>query len=86
MASAKIAVSIDAKLLARVERVRAGTGESRSALVSRALARLTDEDAKAHAIRQYVDAYRTTPESAREVAAARRAAKHALAGLSWDDA
>lgn len=82
--TAKIAVSLATDLLRRVERVREQTGESRSALVCRALRRLTREDAHARRVAQYVQAYRDHPETAAEVAAARASAKRALAALDWD--
>ena len=85
MGHAKIAVSIETELLARVERLRAGTGESRSAVVSRALAQLTAEEAKARKVRQYIEAYRKKPETREEIAAADRLAKRALASLEWAD-
>ncbi len=82
--TAKIAVSIDPELLRRVERVRLQTGESRSALVSRALRQLTRDDERARRVREYVQAYRDTPETAEEIAAARASARRALSALSWD--
>jgi len=81
----KIAVSLDAELLRRVERVRGRTGESRSALVSRALRQLTHEDEDARRVAEYVETYRATPETAAEVVAARDSAKRALAALPWDE-
>lgn len=83
--AAKIAVSLDAELLRRVERVREQTGESRSALVSRALRQLTREDEHARRVLEYVQVYRDKPETAADVAAARASAEHALAALPWDE-
>jgi metal-responsive CopG/Arc/MetJ family transcriptional regulator len=83
--SAKIAISLDTELLRSVERVREQTGESRSAVVSRALRQLTREDEHARRVLEYVQAYRATPETATEVAAARSSAKRALAALPWDE-
>jgi hypothetical protein len=71
-------------LLARVECIRAGTGESRSAVIGRALAKLTAEEISVAKTQRYVEAYRKTPERAREVAAARRLARRTVAGLPWD--
>jgi predicted transcriptional regulator len=59
----KLAFSIAPELLARVERVRQVTGESRSALISRALARLTDAELAQARVRRYVEAYRENPET-----------------------
>jgi hypothetical protein len=58
---AKIAITIDRRLLAQIERIRAGTGESRSAVVGRAVARLTSEDMYQARVRRYVAAYREQP-------------------------
>jgi metal-responsive CopG/Arc/MetJ family transcriptional regulator len=83
--AAKIAVSLEAELLRRIEKVREQTGESRSAVVSRALRKLTQEDEHSRRVLEYVQVYRDMPETAREVTAARAAAKRALAALPWDD-
>jgi metal-responsive CopG/Arc/MetJ family transcriptional regulator len=83
--AAKIAVSLETELLRRVERVREQTGESRSAVVSRALRQLTREDEHARRVVEYVQVYRAKPETAAEVAAARSSAKRALALLAWDE-
>ena len=76
----KIAVSVEVELLARAERLRNATGESRSALAYRALRRLLRAEAHAATVREYVEAYRRSPESADEVLAART-----LSALPWDD-
>jgi metal-responsive CopG/Arc/MetJ family transcriptional regulator len=83
--AAKIAVSLEPELLRRVERVREQTGESRSAVVSRALRQLTREDEHARRVLEYLHVYRDQPETAAEVAAARSSAKRALALLPWDE-
>ena len=80
----KIACSIDADLLARVESVRKKTGESRSAFISRALRMLTAESARALAVARYVEAYRALPESSVVVRGARRSARRALSRLPWE--
>jgi hypothetical protein len=82
---AKVACSIDAALLARVESVRKRTGESRSAFISRALRMLTAESARALAVARYVEAYRERPESSDDVRAARRSARHTLSRVAWED-
>jgi len=82
---AKIACSVDADLLARVELVRKRTGESRSALISRALRMLTAESSRALAVARYVEAYRERPESPDDVRAARRGARRVLARVAWED-
>jgi predicted transcriptional regulator len=83
--TAKIAISLDRELLSRIERVRALTGESRSAVVSRALKQLTREEQHDRRVREYVQAYRDKPETAAEVGAARASAKRVLAALAWDE-
>ncbi len=79
----KIACSIDADLLRRVEAVRATTGESRSALISRALLALTAKSVRAQSVKRYVAAYKERPETPADVAAARRTARRALARVAW---
>jgi metal-responsive CopG/Arc/MetJ family transcriptional regulator len=82
---AKIAFSIDAKLLARVERIRLSTGESRSAVIGRALARLTSEHIHAAQAQRYREAYCEQPEGKTEVRGARLHARRTLARLPWED-
>jgi hypothetical protein len=84
-ASTKVAVSLDRDLFAHADRVRADTGESRSALFARALRALLATEARAKAVAQYVQAYRDKPETAEEVRAMRAASKRALATVPWDD-
>jgi metal-responsive CopG/Arc/MetJ family transcriptional regulator len=80
----KVAVSLDHDLMARSERLRQSTGESRSALVSRALRRMLDAEDHAERLRRYVEAYRTNPERPPELEQARTLARRALAALPWD--
>jgi hypothetical protein len=82
---AKIAFSVDPEVLASVERYRARTGESRSAVISRALELLTESDEKSERIARYVRSYREQPEAARDVQSARRQARRVLAALPWKD-
>jgi metal-responsive CopG/Arc/MetJ family transcriptional regulator len=82
---AKIAISLDAELLRRVEKVRSRTGESRSAVVGRALRLLTEEGRRAELIEQYRRCYRDFPESADEISSARRLAKRSVASLPWSE-
>jgi metal-responsive CopG/Arc/MetJ family transcriptional regulator len=82
---AKVACSIDADLLARVELVRKKTGESRSAFISRALRVLTAEAARARSVARYIEAYRESPEPLEDVRAARRSARRALSRVAWED-
>ncbi len=72
-------------LLQRLERIRARTGESRSAVIARALVLLTDAEARNERLRRSLEAYREQPESAADEQAARTAARRSLAHLEWDD-
>jgi hypothetical protein len=82
---AKIAFSLEPEVLASVERLRARTGESRSAVISRAIKLLTEADEKTARVAAYVRSYREHPETTRDVQAARRQAKRVLAALPWKD-
>jgi metal-responsive CopG/Arc/MetJ family transcriptional regulator len=81
----KIAFSLEPEVLASVERFRARTGESRSAVIGRALKLLTDSEEKAQRVARYVSSYREQPETTRDVQVARRQAKRVLAALPWKD-
>ena len=83
--SAKVAVSIDRSLLARAERLRSVTGESRSALVSRAVRLLLRDETRARDVEDYVEAYRRVPESQVDGRVARELARRAFTSLPWDD-
>lgn len=83
---AKIAVSVDAKVLRSAERIRKKTGETRSALVNRALLELTRHNDETQKIAEYVEAYRRFPESSEDIEGARSVARRAWAELPpWDD-
>lgn len=82
---AKIAISMDAELLVAVERLRLVTGESRSAVMARALSMLTQAEAHRAKVARYIAAYREQPETPAAVAAARAEARVRLAELPWDD-
>jgi hypothetical protein len=81
----KVAVSLDRELLAHAERLRKSTGESRSALVGRALRQLLRSEARSARVAEYVEAYRRMPESAQDVRRARTVARRSLGTLPWDD-
>ena len=83
--TSKIACSIDTRLLASVERLRVRTGESRSAVVARALADLVGEQERRRQVQAYVQAYLDQPESAAEVREARRVAQQTLSRFTWND-
>ena len=81
---AKFACSVDASILDQIERLRARTGESRSALVSRALLKLASEEANTERVRRYIEAYQEKPESRAEIAAASRVARRVLRAIAWE--
>jgi hypothetical protein len=82
--SAKIAFSVDRRLLDRVERIRATTGESRSAVIARALVLITKTETRDEQIRRYVAAYRDHPESSDDEQMTRKSARRTLARLPWE--
>jgi metal-responsive CopG/Arc/MetJ family transcriptional regulator len=84
--AAKVAFSLDSTLLARVERLRRSTGESRSALIARALALLTATEERSARARRYVMAYKEQPETEADISRARKITQKSLAALPWDDA
>ncbi|MBI2390792.1 MAG: ribbon-helix-helix protein, CopG family [Deltaproteobacteria bacterium] len=81
----KVAISLDPELLARAERLRKTTGESRSALVGRALRELLRAEERERQAAEYVEAYRRVPETSADVAQSRRLARRSLAAVPWDD-
>jgi len=81
----KVAISIDSELLEEVERLRAKTGESRSAIIRRALIMLTAEETHSADVRRYVEAYREVPETREDVESARLHARRTLSLLDWDE-
>ena len=84
MPKARVAFSVDPHILDRLEKIRAKTGESRSAMITRALSLVTDHDARNDRVHRYVDAYRKRPETGKDEAAARSTARRALVRLEWD--
>jgi len=62
-ASAKVAISLPAALLERLEELRDRTGESRSAVVRRALEVLLHRLDHYDAVHEYVESYRLHPET-----------------------
>jgi metal-responsive CopG/Arc/MetJ family transcriptional regulator len=84
-ASEKVAVSLERELFLRAERLRRASGESRSALVGRALRQLLRDEGVASDVKQYVEAYRRVPETKGDEKRARLLARHSLAALPWDE-
>ncbi|MBK7585848.1 MAG: ribbon-helix-helix protein, CopG family [Myxococcales bacterium] len=81
----KLAISLDRDLLRRAERLREATGESRSALVARALRQFLRAEELDRQVREYSEAYRTVPETASDTRQARALARRSLAQVDWDD-
>jgi len=79
----KVAVTVDREVLGAAERLRQKTGESRSALVNRALHLLVSDDARRAQVAQYVQGYREHPETDDDVAVARELAAATLKALPW---
>ena len=61
--AAKVAISLPTALLERLEALRARTGETRSAVVRRALELLLHRLDHFEAVREYVEGYRLHPET-----------------------
>jgi metal-responsive CopG/Arc/MetJ family transcriptional regulator len=81
----KVAVTVDRDVLARAERMRENTGESRSALVNRALAALLATGEHQERVARYIQAYREQPESEEEVEQARSMASTSMSRLPWGE-
>jgi metal-responsive CopG/Arc/MetJ family transcriptional regulator len=81
----KVAITLEADLLQRAEKLRRTTGESRSALLNRALQELLRAEDHRRRVEEYVRAYREHPESADEIQSARAAAARTLRHVAWDD-
>ncbi|MEM9693900.1 MAG: hypothetical protein AAGA56_15235 [Myxococcota bacterium] len=79
--AAKIAISLDPETLAQAERLRAKTGESRSALFARAVRGLVSREEHVEKVRRYVEGYEREPES--EVEAWHELARSTLISQDW---
>jgi metal-responsive CopG/Arc/MetJ family transcriptional regulator len=82
----KIAITVDDTLLARVERLRKKSGESRSAVFERALTAYLSGPQRAAESQKYIEAYRRQPDSAAEVRDAQALAVNTLGAEEWDEA
>ena len=80
----KVAISLEDALFHEAEQLRARTGESRSALIARALKVLLKTEQREAEIAQYVAAYKAFPESDDEIDAAREFSRRALAFVEWE--
>ena len=79
----KVAVTIEHEVLRDAERLRRHTGESRSALVTRALRLLVSQETRADKISVYVQGYESVPETRQETELAARLASNVLRDLDW---
>jgi len=83
--SQKVAISLDTGVFKRAEELRKASGESRSALVGRALRLLLADNARARDVEQYVLAYQRVPEGTPDERRARALARRSFKALAWDD-
>jgi metal-responsive CopG/Arc/MetJ family transcriptional regulator len=81
--TSKVAVTIDTDLLAQAEAVRRRTGESRSAVIARALRELLRAEERARDVRRYIEAYREQPETEDEIAMSHNQPRRAVRELPW---
>ena len=82
----KIAITVDAALLAEAERLRVVSAESRSAFFARALRELLRAEERRRNVERYVEAYREQPEIAdADASALERFAVDALGAVPWED-
>lgn len=79
MKTRRVAVTLTAEVVRELEGLRRVTGETRSALVRRAILRMTGLRSLKARVRRYVDGYRRRPEGEGEVAAATATAVQLLA-------
>lgn len=80
----KVAISLPLDLFREIERLRRGTGESRSAVIRRSLELLLGRAEEAGMVREYVAGYLSHPESRSEVDAAMATATEALSEEPWE--
>lgn len=76
---------MDREVLRRAERLRKATGESRSALFTRALLQLVSEAEHTERVKEYVEAYRREPERVDDAEDAHELAVRSLASIPWND-
>lgn len=82
--TAKIAISLPQEVLAAVEEERGDSGESRSEFFRRAAEALLRRRRDQELGKQYVRAYKRTPETRQEIEAARESARRVLAEEPWE--
>jgi len=80
----KIAISLSKDVLNKIEELRRETGESRSALIQRAMKKLLKERERSIRVKSYVEGYRRRPETKEEINAAELSASELLAREPWE--
>ena len=80
----KVAISLSKDVLKQIEELRKETGESRSALIQRAMKKMLKEQERSVRVRSYVEGYRRQPETKEEVDAAELSASELLAREPWE--
>jgi metal-responsive CopG/Arc/MetJ family transcriptional regulator len=80
----KVAVSLPSDLFKAAERERRAIGDSRSEFFRRALETVLRRHRERESIRQYVEGYRTQPETGDEVAAIHQVSGTTLAQDAWE--
>jgi metal-responsive CopG/Arc/MetJ family transcriptional regulator len=83
--ASKVAITVDSALLEKIESLRRGTKESRSAVFARAARLLLGAEERKRKIQRYVEAYREVPESEAEIDQAHTLAVAALRGVEWEE-
>lgn len=78
-----VSVTIPRDLYQEVERVRRRNGKTRGAVIQDALCHWLAQQEETKLVRAYKAGYRRTPESRREVTAAKAAALQLLATVEW---
>ena len=81
--SAKVAISLPEHVLKAVEKERKARGESRSEFFRHAVERLLKQDQDSKAVEDYVQGYRSVPESREEIEQAHSAGVAVLAEEPW---
>jgi metal-responsive CopG/Arc/MetJ family transcriptional regulator len=81
--TARVAISLPARVLKAIENERKASKESRSQFFRRAAEQLLKQEQEAAAAAAYVRGYGAMPESAEEIQAAHRAGVAVLAEEPW---
>ncbi|QQR89791.1 MAG: ribbon-helix-helix protein, CopG family [Myxococcales bacterium] len=82
--STKIAITLPDDVYDEVEKLRLANHESRSAVIQRAVRILLRHNERHARVREYVAAYKCSPESQDEVRQATALAKSGLSHVDWE--